>query len=61
MNDHSDVEWCLEHDEHLSAREAEFLESLLERDGDFSEAQDDWLAQIKARIESRLSPKDFFG
>ena len=52
MPDHSDVEDCLDHEELLTAREVDFLNSLLEWEGDFTERQDEVLERIMDKIDA---------
>lgn len=51
MPDHSDVEDCLEHEELLTAWEVDFLNNLLEWEGDFTERQDEVLERIISKVE----------
>ena len=52
MPDHSDVEDCLEYEELLTAWEVDFLESLMQWEGDFTERQDAVLERIMGKIDA---------
>jgi hypothetical protein len=57
----SRTEFCLEHEEFLSGREAEFLTDILNNGWDeLTERQTEWLDAIHNKVDLRLNPSSLF-